>query len=59
MGDAGEILMEIEMDKDENFSQRQTEKFKADPERYRAFVKAIEREVNGTFPMVRHGRPRR
>jgi len=51
MGDAGQILTEIEMDKDENFSQRQTEKFKADPEHYRTFVKAIEREVNGTFPM--------
>ena len=52
MGAAGEVLKDIEMDGQENFSQAQIEKFHADPEYYRRFVKAIEKEINGTFPIV-------
>ena len=52
MGAAGEVLKEIEMDREENFSQAQIDKFRSDPQLYRRFVKAIEREVNGAFPIV-------
>jgi cation diffusion facilitator CzcD-associated flavoprotein CzcO len=52
MGQAGPILGEIEMDDRENFTPKQIEKFKSDPAFYRKFVKAIEKEVNNTLPIV-------
>jgi len=52
MGAAGDVLKEIDMDGKENFSQTQIHKFNSDPEHYRRFVKAIEKEVNGAFPIV-------
>jgi hypothetical protein len=54
MGQAGEILSKIEMDAQENFSQETIDKFQADPEFYREFVKKIEVEVNNAFPVVSH-----
>ena len=58
MGAAGEVLKGIEMDKEENFSQGQIDKFNSDPEYYRHFVKAIEKEVNGAFPIVSDSIPK-
>ena len=52
MGAAGEILKEIDIDDQENFSKEQIDKFNTDPDFYRRFVKAIEKEVNGAFPIV-------
>lgn len=54
MGRAGEALEKIELDAAANFSPEQIEIFKRDPGYYRAFVKAIEREVNSNFPIVCH-----
>ena len=47
-----EILGEIGIDAQENFSQETIERFKSDPEFYGRFVKAVEKEVNNGFPMV-------
>ena len=52
MGQAGEILSKIQMDAEENFSLETIEKFQADPEFYREFVKKVEAEVNNSFPIV-------
>jgi len=52
MGQASSVLDKIELDQKENFSAATIEKFKSDPEFYRTFVKAIEKELNNTFPMV-------
>lgn len=52
MGQASDILSQVEMDDRENFSQEQIDRFKSDPEFYRKFVKAIEKEVNSAFPIV-------
>lgn len=52
-GPAKAVLGQIEMDDKENFSQAQIEKFRSQPELYRHFVKSIERDINGTFPIVR------
>ena len=52
MGQAGEILSKIQMDAEENFSPETIEKFQADPEFYREFVKKVEAEVNNSFPIV-------
>lgn len=51
-GPAKEILSEIELDEKENFSAAQIEKFKADPEYYRKFVKTIEEDLCGAFSVV-------
>lgn len=52
MGKAGEALEQIEIDEDEKFTPGQIAKFKADPESYLKFVKGVEEEVNGNFPIV-------
>ncbi|KAK4128613.1 FAD/NAD(P)-binding domain-containing protein [Parathielavia appendiculata] len=52
MGQAGQILSQIQMDAQENFSQETIERFQSDPDFYRAFVKKIEVEVNNAFPVV-------
>lgn len=52
MGAAGPMLKQIQMDEQENFSPEQIEKFKTDPELYKTFVKTIEKEVNGAFPII-------
>jgi hypothetical protein len=52
MGKAASILSQIEVDEHENFTPKQIEKFKSDPEFYRTFVKTIEQEVNSNFPIV-------
>ena len=49
---AKSVLSELELDKEENFSEAQIEKFKNDPELYRSFVKTIEQDINGAFPVV-------
>lgn len=51
-GKAKEALSRIELDDEENFSQDTIDKFKTDPDFYRAFVKGIEEEINGAFPAV-------
>lgn len=40
------------MDANDNFTEEQIEEFKADPEFYMKFVKAVENEVNSRFKMV-------
>ncbi|OIW35313.1 FAD/NAD(P)-binding domain-containing protein [Coniochaeta ligniaria NRRL 30616] len=52
MGNAKDILSEIELDEKENFSQATIARFKSDPDFYRRFVKGIEREVNNGFPVI-------
>ena len=52
MGQAGELLKDIEMNEAEDFSQETIDKFKSDPAFYRSFVKKVEKEVNSTFPIV-------
>lgn len=52
MSSAGEILDEIEVDENEQFTPSQIAKFKADPAYYKRFVKAVEEQVNGNFPIV-------
>ncbi|KAK5663433.1 hypothetical protein OQA88_3862 [Cercophora sp. LCS_1] len=57
MGQAEEALSKIQIDSYENFSQETIDKFKTDPETYRAFVKGIEKEVNNGFPIVLSNSP--
>ncbi|KAK8090027.1 hypothetical protein PG997_004988 [Apiospora hydei] len=45
------VLGEVEMDDKENFSQAQIEKFRSQPELYKRFVKAVEKDINGAFPI--------
>jgi hypothetical protein len=52
LGQAGEALSRIELDEQENFSPATIEKFQADPQFYRSFVKDIEKEVNDNFKIV-------
>lgn len=52
MGNAKDILNQIEMDEKENFSDKTKAHFQQDPDSYRSFVKGIEREVNSSFPIV-------
>lgn len=47
------ILNQIELDEYANFTLRQIEKFKSDPDFYQKFVNAIEQEINTNFPIVR------
>ncbi|KAK8042096.1 hypothetical protein PG993_006619 [Apiospora rasikravindrae] len=49
------VLGEVEIDDKENFSQAQIEKLRSQPELYRRFVKAVEKDINGTFPIVLNG----
>jgi len=51
-GPAKAVLGQIELDDKENFSHAQIEKFKSQPELYRHFVKSIEKDINGAFPIV-------
>lgn len=51
-GPAKSILGEIEFDEGENFSERQIERFKNDPELYRRFIKTIEKDSNAAFHLV-------
>lgn len=51
-GPAKRILTQLDMDKQENFSPEQIERFKSQPDFYRDFVKTIEKDTNGTFPVV-------
>jgi cation diffusion facilitator CzcD-associated flavoprotein CzcO len=52
MGNAKELLSEVEVDEKENFSEATISRFKSDADFYRRFVKGIEREVNNAFPVV-------
>ncbi|KAK8048625.1 flavin-binding protein monooxygenase [Apiospora phragmitis] len=54
-GPAKAVLGQIEMDDKENFSQAQIEKFKSQLELYKHFVKAVEKDINGAFPIVLNG----
>ncbi|CAJ2501024.1 Uu.00g038770.m01.CDS01 [Anthostomella pinea] len=56
-GPAKPMLSQIELDEKENFTPTQIEKFKSDPTFYRKFVKAIEQDINGAFPIVINGSP--
>ncbi|OTB07611.1 hypothetical protein M426DRAFT_317915 [Hypoxylon sp. CI-4A] len=58
-GPAKDILEEIEIDEKENFTPKQIERFKADPEFYRKFVKAIEKDANGAFAITLNPGPAR
>lgn len=49
---AKSILSQLELDKEENFSAAQIEKFKNDSEFYKKFVKTIELDLNGAFSIV-------
>lgn len=51
-----DLLSSIEMD-GFNFTPNQIEKFKASPEYYLKFVKAVEAEINSKFPMVSPSNP--
>lgn len=46
-----EILKEVKMEGN-RFTPEQIERFTSDPEYYLRFVKAVEEEINGKFPMV-------
>ena len=52
MGQAAELLSQIQLDDAENFTQETIERFKSDPASYRRFVKGVEKEVNSTFQIV-------
>ncbi|KAI1828600.1 hypothetical protein F4861DRAFT_10683 [Xylaria intraflava] len=54
---AKSVLSQLELDKGENFSAGQIEKFKNDPELYKNFVKTIERDLNNTFSVILSGGP--
>jgi hypothetical protein len=56
IGKIANILSSIEMD-GFNFTPNQIEKFKASPEYYLKFVKAVEAEINSKFPIVSPFRP--
>lgn len=47
------MLDKIQYDEEGRFSPEQIAKFKSDPEFYRQFVKAIEKETNNNFYVVR------
>ncbi|KAI1334768.1 hypothetical protein F5Y15DRAFT_280124 [Xylariaceae sp. FL0016] len=51
------VLDQIELDENENFSQATIDKFKNDPDFYRQFVRAVEKDINGAFPIVLNGSP--
>lgn len=46
-----DILKDVKMDGDK-FTPEQIERFTSDPEYYLRFVKAVEDEINGRFPVV-------
>lgn len=52
-GASKDILADIKIDEQENFTPEQIRKFKEDPDFYKKFVKAVEKDVNGNFPIVR------
>ncbi|PLB40928.1 flavin-containing monooxygenase [Aspergillus candidus] len=52
MSNAAKILDQIELDANEKFTPRQIEKFRSDPAFYKRFVKSVEEEVNGNFPIT-------
>lgn len=52
MGQAKEIMDEIQLDEMENFSPETIAKFKSDPEFYHRFVKGLETELSKTLPIV-------
>ena len=47
------MLDMIELDGDGRYSSEQIAKFKSDPNLYRKFIKAIEKETNNSFLVVR------
>ena len=47
------LIKLIKMDDNNNFTPEQIEEFKNHPDRYLAFVKAVEAEVNSKFKIVR------
>lgn len=60
MGKTAEIMGQIKVDEKGDFTEAQIERFKSDPVFYKKFVKLIEEDVNGNFPIVsiihsRHG----
>ena len=53
MGKTAEIMGQLELTETGDFTPSQVERFKSDPEFYKKFVKLIEQDVNGNFPIVR------
>ena len=47
------MLDMIQLDGDGRYSSEQIAKFKSDPDLYRKFIKAIEKETNNSFLVVR------
>lgn len=45
-------MSQIEIDDKGDFTPAQIEKFKSDPAFYKGFVKKIEEDVSGNFPLV-------
>ncbi|KAH7034888.1 uncharacterized protein B0I36DRAFT_360350 [Microdochium trichocladiopsis] len=56
-GPASKVLAGIEIDEAGNFSQAQIARFRSDPELYRKFIKTIEMDTGGNFPVVLNGGP--
>ncbi|KAI0017643.1 hypothetical protein F4780DRAFT_782145 [Xylariomycetidae sp. FL0641] len=56
-GPAKDMLSQIEMDENENFSQAQIQRFKDDPAFYREFVKVIEKNTNDAFYTIINNSP--
>ncbi|EON96822.1 putative phenylacetone monooxygenase protein [Phaeoacremonium minimum UCRPA7] len=56
-GASKDILADIEIDEQENFTPEQIRKFKEDPDFYKKFVKAVEKDVNGNFPIMMKDSP--
>ncbi|KAI0874121.1 hypothetical protein GGS24DRAFT_490247 [Hypoxylon argillaceum] len=52
---AKSVLSQLELDKKENFSAAQIEKFKSDPDLYKKFVKNIELDLNSAFAVLLNG----
>ncbi|KAL0935781.1 monooxygenase [Colletotrichum truncatum] len=50
-GSGDNIIEEVEIDEDQDFTPAQVQRFKTDPAFYRKFVKAVEEVVNGNFPL--------
>ncbi|KAG5655129.1 hypothetical protein KAF25_001902 [Fusarium avenaceum] len=49
---AGEMMRQIELNERNEFTPNQIEQFKSDPDFYLKFIKTIEEQVNGNFPVI-------
>ena len=51
-GKTADIMSQLELTPEGDFTAGQIERFKSDPDFYKKFVKLIEQDVNGNFPIV-------